>query len=87
MKPWIKTYITDAPWRSILLFAPFFAVFMVFLQSRSNPDFYGGKWKSELALWSVAGLAIGYSTWRAEGSLERKNARWKEKKQQTKNKN
>ncbi len=79
MTPLIKTYITGAPWRTILFFGPSFGLLMVFLLSRSERAYYGGNWYSELAIWSILGIVIGYSTWRSEGALERKNARWRAK--------
>ncbi|MFT4685769.1 MAG: hypothetical protein ACJATN_001294 [Neolewinella sp.] len=77
----IKTYITDAPWRSILLFGLLFAFLSgglhLFLRYRTTGEYSSGAWYGDLALWFLAGMFTKYVTWRATGYLERKNEQWR----------
>lgn len=84
MTNFIKTYITAAPWRTILLYGLIFAVMVGGLQLlihyKNGENYTSGSWYGELGIWYVVGIFTKYVTWRAEGALERKNARWKAKK-------
>lgn len=88
MTPFLKTYIIDAPWRTILFSGLFFAVtaggLFLLAGSRNNGAFFSGHWYVDLSMWFSVGLLFQYSTWLGEGYLERKNARWKAKKEQDK---
>jgi hypothetical protein len=84
MSTFIKTYITAAPWRAILLYGLIFAILVggiqVLVRYKNGESYTSGSWYEELAMWYVAGMFSKYVTWRAEGAIERKNARWKAKK-------
>lgn len=86
MSTLLKTYITDAPWRSVLFQGLLFAVVMggifILVRYKNDEEYSFGSWYGELGMWFVVGIFTKYVTWRAEGALERKNARWKAKKKE-----
>lgn len=83
MAAFIKTYITDAPWRSILFSGLFFTVFAgginLLVRSINTGGFFTGYWYLDLIMWFTVGVFSRYFTWRAQGHLERKNKKWTEK--------
>ena len=80
MTPFVKTYILDAPWRSILLFGFLFALLAeglsLLTEYRSMGDNLPEGLSKKLVVWFLAGIFAKYTTWRAQGYLERRNKRW-----------
>lgn len=85
MTPFLKTYIIDAPWRSILLSGLFFALaaggLNLLVSYNTSGATLTGSWYGDLAIWYPVGMLVGYNAWTADGYLERRNARWKAKKE------
>ncbi len=83
MDTFIKTYIIDAPWRSILFFGLLFAIVAgglnLLVGYKNGEDYALNNWYGELTMWFLAGVFTKYVTWRAEGALERRNTRWVER--------
>ena len=79
----IKTYITDAPWGTILSYGLLFGLLVgglqVLLRYKTTGAYFTGTWYSELAMWFTVGIFVKYSTWRAESYLDRKNKKWASK--------
>lgn len=73
-------------WKIMLFRGLCYGVLMTgfYLLMRSNHDareFFGGSIWAEFGLWTITGLVIAFFTERSKTYIERKNARWKARKE------